>query len=191
MRAFYPVCQVAELAATSRYTTQHALKLASAQGFDRIDHQALLATVPAPPRLRRPRKAWLKAGILEDDHLAPTTAGTPQGGSDSPLLALIALHGMDKAIPRVYPRARGIASAEDGGGSTKSARDLSTVKSCSRRGWPRWASACMKPQVALLIPSKALSPGLSFWDVLAGSIGAAHPKRAKAREAMGVEGAKP
>ena len=64
-----------------RFRPQHALKLDIAKCFDRIDHQALLAKVQAPPRIRRQRKAWLKAGILEEDHLAPTTAGTPQGGS--------------------------------------------------------------------------------------------------------------
>jgi RNA-directed DNA polymerase len=52
--------------------------------------------------------------MLEDDPLAPTTAGTPQGGSGSPLLALLALHGMDKAITRVSPHARVIAYADDG-----------------------------------------------------------------------------
>jgi RNA-directed DNA polymerase len=75
-----------------------------------------LAKVQAPPRIRRQLQAWLKAGILEDDHLSPTTAGTPQGGSCSPLLALIALHGMEKAITRVSPHARVIAYAEDGVG---------------------------------------------------------------------------
>jgi RNA-directed DNA polymerase len=79
-----------------------------------MDHQALLAKVQAPPRLRRPLKAWLQAGILEDAHLSPTTAGTPQGGSCSPLLALSALHGMEEAIPQVSPHARVIPYAEDG-----------------------------------------------------------------------------
>jgi RNA-directed DNA polymerase len=73
-----------------------------------------LAKVQAPPRIRRQLKAWLKAGILEDGHLSSTTAGTPQGGSCSPLLALIALHGMEQAITRVYPHARVIAYADDG-----------------------------------------------------------------------------
>ncbi len=97
-----------------RFRPQHALKLDIAKCFDRIDHQALLAKVQAPPRIRRQLKAWLKAGILEDGHLSPTSAGTPQGGSCSPLLALIALHGMDQAITRVYPHARVIAYADDG-----------------------------------------------------------------------------
>ena len=64
----------------------------------------------------RQLKAWLKAGIMEDDRLSPTTAGTPQGGALSPLVALIALHGLDEAITQVYPQARVIAYADDGVG---------------------------------------------------------------------------
>src|SRR5207248_11128640 len=54
-----------------------------------------------------------RSGILEADTLSPTTAGTPQGGSVSPLLALIALHGIEEAITQVYPEARVIAYADD------------------------------------------------------------------------------
>src|SRR5919197_6465010 len=97
-----------------RYRPQYALKIDIAKCFDLIDHQALLSKVQAPPRIRRQLKAWLQAGLLEDDHLRPTTAGTPQGGSCSPLLALIALHGMDEVITRVHPHARVIAYADDG-----------------------------------------------------------------------------
>ena len=97
-----------------RFRPQYAFKLDISKCFDRINHQALLAKMQAPPVIRRQVKAWLKAGVLEDDHLHPTTAGTPQGGSCSPLLALIALHGMEEAITRVYPRARVIAYADDG-----------------------------------------------------------------------------
>ena len=50
---------------------------------------------------------------MEDGAFSPTLAGTPQDGSVSPLLALIALHGMDEAITQVYPRARVIAYADD------------------------------------------------------------------------------
>jgi hypothetical protein len=44
----------------------------------------------------------------------------------------------------------------------------------------------MKPKVAFVIPEKAISPGLSFWDLTSGSIGSANTKQAKALEAMGV-----
>ena len=92
---------------------QYAFKADIQKCFDRIDHGALLAKTQTSPVIRRQLKAWLKAGILEDHHLSPTTAGTPQGGSISPLLALIALHGMDEAITQVYPNARVIMYADD------------------------------------------------------------------------------
>jgi RNA-directed DNA polymerase len=92
---------------------QYALRVDIAKCFDRIGHEALLAKTQASPIIRRQLKAWLKAGILADGRLSPTTAGTPQGGSVSPLLALIALSGMDKAITQVYPRACVIAYADD------------------------------------------------------------------------------
>jgi RNA-directed DNA polymerase len=95
------------------FRPQYALKVDIATCFDRICHEALLAKTQAPPGIRRQRKAWLKSGILEGDRLFPTTAGTPPGGSISPLLALIALHGMDDAITQVHPRARVIAYADD------------------------------------------------------------------------------
>jgi RNA-directed DNA polymerase len=97
-----------------KFRPQYALKVDIAKCFDRICHDALLAKTQVSSGIRRQLKAWLKAGIMEDTHLFPTTAGTPQGGSISPLLALIALQGMDEAITQVYPRARVIAYADDG-----------------------------------------------------------------------------
>jgi RNA-directed DNA polymerase len=43
-------------------------------------------------------KQWLKAGYLDKDVFYDTEAGTPQGGVISPLLANIALHGMEEAL---------------------------------------------------------------------------------------------
>jgi RNA-directed DNA polymerase len=96
-----------------KFRPQYALKVDLAKCFDRIDHDALLAKTQASPVIRRQLKAWLKAGIMEDERVFPTTAGTPQGGSISPLLALIALHGMDAALTQIYPQARVIAYADD------------------------------------------------------------------------------
>ena len=50
------------------------------------------------PKLRQIVKKWLKAGVIDNGVFTPTEAGTPQGGVISPLLANIALHGMEKAI---------------------------------------------------------------------------------------------
>jgi RNA-directed DNA polymerase len=66
--------------------------------FDRIDHEALLRKLNTFPTIRRQIRAWLKAGVMDGGQLFPTSEGTPQGGVISPLLANIALHGMEERI---------------------------------------------------------------------------------------------
>lgn len=63
--------------------------------FDNIDHNCLLRKLNTTPKLRRIVKGWLKAGIMEGDVFQTTGRGTPQGGVISPLLANVALHGME------------------------------------------------------------------------------------------------
>jgi len=65
--------------------------------FDTIDHRFLLKQIGNFPA-RGLIAQWLKAGFMEDGIIHPTTAGTPQGGILSPLLANIALHGMEAAL---------------------------------------------------------------------------------------------
>ena len=66
-----------------------------AKCFDRIEHEALLARLPVfTTTIRR----WLKAGVVELGALDPTEMGTPQGGIVSPLLANIALDGMERLL---------------------------------------------------------------------------------------------
>ena len=72
--------------------------------FDRIDHEALLRKVNTPPTIRRQVQAWLKAGVMDKGQLFPTSEGTPQGGVISPLLANIALHGMEERIKSEFPK---------------------------------------------------------------------------------------
>ncbi|MGH9837168.1 MAG: reverse transcriptase domain-containing protein [Blastocatellia bacterium] len=78
--------------------------------FDRIDQAALLAKLNTNPKLRRIIKGWLEAGVMEGEELFPTTAGTPQGGVISPLLANIALHGLETIISERFPPRRGFRS---------------------------------------------------------------------------------
>ena len=69
-----------------------------AQCFDRIDQENLLIKLNTFPTIRRQVRAWLKAGVMDGKQLFPTSEGTPQGGVISPLLANIALHGMEERI---------------------------------------------------------------------------------------------
>ncbi|NES66370.1 MAG: group II intron reverse transcriptase/maturase, partial [Okeania sp. SIO2D1] len=73
------------------------------QCFDKIDHNKLLEKIDTFPNFRRQIKAWLKSGVINDDFLENTEAGTPQGGVISPLLANIALHGMEKILEEHFP----------------------------------------------------------------------------------------
>ena len=82
---------------------KYALDADIAQCFDRIDHQKLLAKINTTPQFRRQIKAWLKAGVLDGNCFQKTESGTPQGGTASPLLANIALHGMQQFIEAEYP----------------------------------------------------------------------------------------
>jgi RNA-directed DNA polymerase len=72
--------------------------------FDRINHEALLEKLGIFPKLRRVIRAWLRAGVLDEGELFPTSEGTPQGGVISPLLANIALHGMETAVKDAFPK---------------------------------------------------------------------------------------
>ena len=56
-----------------------------AKCFDRIDHEALLIKLNTSPTIRRQIRAWLKAGVMDNKQLFPTSEGTPQGGVISPL----------------------------------------------------------------------------------------------------------
>jgi RNA-directed DNA polymerase len=67
--------------------------------FDKIDHNKLLAKIKTYPTLSNQIKSWLKSGVIDKSWTA-TEEGTPQGGVISPLLANIALHGMEIEIDK-------------------------------------------------------------------------------------------
>jgi RNA-directed DNA polymerase len=74
--------------------------------FDRIGHSALLRKLNTFPQMERQVEAWLKAGIMEGyannpksyGNVSKNDMGTPQGGVISPLLANVALHGLESHL---------------------------------------------------------------------------------------------
>ena len=81
-----------------RFKAKYVLDADIAKCFDRINQEKLLEKLNTYPTMRRQVRSWLKAGVMDGKELFPTSEGTPQGGVISPLLANIALHGMEHRI---------------------------------------------------------------------------------------------
>jgi RNA-directed DNA polymerase len=77
--------------------------------FDNIAHEPLLAEIPVFDTVVR---RWLKAGVVELGHYTDTETGTPQGGVISPLLANIALNGMERLFGCETPDGQPIPPAK-------------------------------------------------------------------------------
>jgi RNA-directed DNA polymerase len=101
--------------------------------FDNISHAHLLKAVGMFPA-RELIKQWLKAGYVEGGVFQETEAGTPQGGVISPLLANIALHGMEGALTvrKTLPNGKVVVTDE----GVKYKRD---GQLCGRRAVVRYA----------------------------------------------------
>ncbi len=81
-----------------RYQSKFVLDADISKCFDRINHSKLLEKVNTFPKARKQIKAWLEAGILDKGETIFPTEGSPQGVVISPLLANIALHGMELKV---------------------------------------------------------------------------------------------
>src|SRR2546430_1811156 len=75
--------------------------------FDNISHATLLRKLNTSPAFRHVIEAWLKAGAVDNGVFEPTPSGTPQGGVISPLLANIALQGMETQVMQAFPYREG------------------------------------------------------------------------------------
>ena len=77
--------------------------------FDNISHDFLMKIIGNFPA-RKLIDQWLKAGYIEEGKFYRTHTGTPQGAIISPVLANIALHGMESALGVKYNQRNEIVS---------------------------------------------------------------------------------
>ena len=70
------------------------------RSFDTISHDWLLTHIPMDNTIR---STWLKAGYMDTSARYATEDGTPQGGIISPVLANMALDGLERILRKKYP----------------------------------------------------------------------------------------
>ncbi len=92
--------------------------------FDHISHEFILRRIGTMPA-RALVNQWLKAGYVEFGQLHASEAGTPQGGVISPLLANIALDGLEAHLGKAY---RFVRYADDFVVMARTKEALETVK---------------------------------------------------------------
>ncbi|MDO8888661.1 MAG: group II intron reverse transcriptase/maturase [Hydrogenophaga sp.] len=74
--------------------------------FDNINHDWLLANVHMNKRVLG---QWLRCGVVDKNQFQQTEEGTPQGGIISPLLANLALDGLETKLRRFLTDSMGVA----------------------------------------------------------------------------------
>jgi RNA-directed DNA polymerase len=71
--------------------------------FDRISHEWLVKNIPMDKTILH---KWLKAGFIDKNVLQPTIEGVPQGGIISPVIANLALDGLERQLRKSFPKAK-------------------------------------------------------------------------------------
>lgn len=81
--------------------------------FDHISHEWLIKHIPMDKVIL---STWLSAGIIEGGLYSDTKEGTPQGGIISPVLANLALNGIERVVQnttKISDKAHAIIYADD------------------------------------------------------------------------------
>ncbi|MUV38538.1 RNA-directed DNA polymerase [Lentibacillus sp. JNUCC-1] len=73
--------------------------------FDNLNHDYILEQIKGFPAFNVIAK-WLKAGFVDNNVFHESEDGTPQGGIISPLLANIALHGLENLFNIKYRKVK-------------------------------------------------------------------------------------
>ena len=118
--------------------------------FDNICHKFILNVLGNVPG-RELIKQWLKAGYIEAEMFHETESGTPQGGVLSPLLANIALDGLDNLLATHYKVKEYTYTQENG-------RQRKCKKKLKRYGYIRYAddflvTAETKEDIKAIVPT--------------------------------------
>jgi RNA-directed DNA polymerase len=95
-----------QLRSSSKGELKQILEIDIEKCFDRIGHDKLLSLIKICAPLKKFIRVALKAGVLDES--VKTYEGTPQGGVISPLLANIALNGLEDIINEKRGTAREI-----------------------------------------------------------------------------------
>lgn len=94
---------IAQIKISIERSPKYVLDADISKCFDSIDHDYLLRKLNLSGSLKRQIQSWLKAGYVSfpSKEINPTELGTPQGGVISPLLANIALHGLETSLKKL------------------------------------------------------------------------------------------
>ncbi|UUO16666.1 group II intron reverse transcriptase/maturase [Dolichospermum heterosporum] len=171
---------VAAIFNSIRFVPKYALAADISKCFDQINHEALLRKIGTFPKLRRVIKAWLKSGVVDNGTLFPTEEGTPQGGVISPLLANIALHGLETRIRENYPEFTKVNGIRYTNGSWKPEiiryaddfvilhRDLSVIQECKRitEEWLKDMGLELKPSKTRIAHTLEKVEGIAGFEFL-------------------------
>jgi RNA-directed DNA polymerase len=94
-RSCHDACEYMFTALSRKYCAEWVLEGDIKGCFDHISHEWLIENIPMDKSVL---KQFLKAGFVFENELFPTDDGTPQGGVISPILANMALDGMQKML---------------------------------------------------------------------------------------------